>query len=444
VTASSLTELRPLNADDTFLAHLERRAAGTPWLHERKRANWQRFKDLPMPGRKEEKWRFAKLDRQLLDRLHLGNELDENAGTELAGRSDLIANTAGKLVSANDFLVDYQIPADELTGKGVFFGPLQQAIEEIPEVVQRYFLSEGTQLGSEKFFALHGAFVKSAAVLYVPRGVTVEQPFLSYHWNAQEDGAIFPHTLVVLEENAEAHLIDAFFSGDERTSGASFASADLHAGQNARLFRYVIQDFNEASTSFQMDAAVAQRDASIKNLSVNIGAKKARYETQCRIEGAGADIRNYSLTVADGDQEFDQRTLQIHNAPNAVSDLLYKNALLDSARTIFSGLIQVAEEAQQTDAYQTNRNLLLDPTAEANSLPGLEINANEVKCSHGATTGQLDKEELFYFLARGIPAREAKRLMVFGFFEEILGKIGNDELADSFRQLVHEKFARKV
>ena len=158
----------------------------------------------------------------------------------------------------------------------------------------------------------------------------------------------------------------------------------------------------------------------VKNLAVNIGAERARFENQTRIEGTGADVKMYSLTVAEESQEFDQRTFQTHNAGNAVSDLLYKNALLDKSRTIFSGLIKVAEGAQQTDAYQTNRNLLLDPTAEANALPGLEILANDVKCSHGATTGNVDRRELFYMMQRGIAKRDAMKLMVFGFFEEVI------------------------
>jgi Fe-S cluster assembly protein SufD len=152
----------------------------------------------------------------------------------------------------------------------------------------------------------------------------------------------------------------------------------------------------------------------------------------------------YSLTVAEESQEFDQRTFQIHNAPNAVSDLLYKNALLDKSRSIFSGLIKVAEGAQQTDAYQTNRNLLLDPTAEANALPGLEILANDVKCSHGATTGNVDASELFYMMSRGIPKRAAMQLMVFGFFEEVIEKVESDELAENLRTLIRNKFEAKI
>jgi len=149
----------------------------------------------------------------------------------------------------------------------------------------------------------------------------------------------------------------------------------------------------------------------------------------------------YALNVPSGSQEFDQRTLQTHIAPHSRSDLLFKNALLDKARTIFSGLIIVEEDAQQTDAYQTNNNLMLSEDAESNSLPGLEIKANDVKCSHGATTGRINESELFYFLARGIPRKKAQELMIFGYLEEIITKLGNEELAKYVRSSMQKKFS---
>jgi Fe-S cluster assembly protein SufD len=239
-------------------------------------------------------------------------------------------------------------------------------------------------------------------------------------------------------------VVDIFFSETEENEALSISVSNIHAGVNAKVFRKVVQDWNEKTVSFQLDTTVADRDAQVKNVAVNIGAQRARFENQTRIEGAGADVKMYSLTVAEGAQEFDQRTFQTHNAPNAVSDLLYKNALLDNSRTIFSGLIKVAEGSQQTDAYQTNRNLLLDPSADANALPGLEILANDVRCSHGATTGNVDKEELFYMMQRGIPQRVAMQLMVFGFFEEVIEKIDSEELVENLRQLIHQKFSSKI
>jgi Fe-S cluster assembly protein SufD len=147
-----------------------------------------------------------------------------------------------------------------------------------------------------------------------------------------------------------------------------------------------------------------------------------------------------AVTVAEDAQEIDQRTFQIHEAPNTASDLLYKNALDEQARTIFSGLIRVAPGAHKTDAYQKVRNLLLSDAAEANSMPGLEIEADEVRCTHGATSGQIDEEELFYLRSRGIPLREAQRLIVHGFLDEVLGRLGHDALAAKLSARLHEKF----
>jgi Fe-S cluster assembly protein SufD len=171
-----------------------------------------------------------------------------------------------------------------------------------------------------------------------------------------------------------------------------------------------------------------------------LGSRRARLENTVRIDGPGADVRLYGISVATGEQEFDQRTLQIHNAGKAKSDLLFKNVLLGKSRTIFSGLIKVAPDAQQTDAYQTNRNLLLSGEAEADSMPGLEIEANDVKCSHGATTGQVNPEELFYLLARGIPLPVAQELLAEGFLEEVLSKVDDEESAAVVREMFRQKF----
>ncbi|OYV45871.1 MAG: hypothetical protein B7X06_04055 [Verrucomicrobia bacterium 21-51-4] len=162
------------------------------------------------------------------------------------------------------------------------------------------------------------------------------------------------------------------------------------------------------------------------------------------MQGPGSEALLSSLTVAEGSEQFDQRSLQVHQAPNAKSDLLYKNALLDQSRTIFSGMIVVEPDAQRTDAYQTNRNLLLNPEAEAVSLPGLEIEANDVKCSHGATSSQLDPEELFYMQARGMPLPIAQELLVTGFFEEVIERIGHEELANHVREHVRKKLLKNV
>ncbi|MEC7274190.1 MAG: Fe-S cluster assembly protein SufD, partial [Verrucomicrobiota bacterium] len=313
-----------------------------------------------------------------------------------------------------------------------------------PDLMEKYFLKESTELGSQKFFGLHASAVKAGSVIYVPKGVEVVEPIVNYYWTSSERVSVYPHTLIITEDNAKLSVVDLFFSDNKNNEALNVSVCNIYAGAGAKVFRKVVQNWNQETISFQLDTTVAERDAQVKNIAVNIGASRARFENQTRIEGAGADIKMYSLTVAEKTQEFDQRTFQTHNANNAVSDLLYKNALLDKSRSIFSGLIKVAEGAQQTDAYQTNRNLLLDPRAEANALPGLEILANDVRCSHGATTGNVDEEELFYIMQRGISRRVAMQLMIFGFFEEIIDLIDNEELNENVRKLIHQKFDAKL
>ncbi len=415
------------------------------WLIDRRRQAAADFEQLPMPTAKDDRWRFATVSRLRNEWFDAPLSLIESKNVQsIIQRSKLVDSYSGRAVFVNDKLTQFNPLSEALAVQGVRYLPIEQALLEMPGLMQARFLVERTTLGSEKFHAWHVQMVKSGMVLYVPKNVTIKEPFVNYYWLDGEGARCFPHTLVVAEDNAEVSLVDVFFSADEQSPGIACATSTLYAGVGAKVFRKVVQDWNEQTISFQLDKTLADRDADVKNVAVNIGASAARYENQVQIDGAGAHVKLYSLTVAEKRQEFDQRTLQVHNAPNAVSDLLYKNALMDNSRTIFSGLIKVAEGAQQTDAYQTNRNLLLDPTADANALPGLEILANDVKCSHGATTGNFDPQELFYMMSRGISKRAAMQLMVFGFFEEIIEKVESDELADNLRMLIHNKFDNKV
>jgi len=414
------------------------------WLAKRRAAGLDQFNNLPLPTARDEAWRFASVGKLSIDDF---NPVETPATTTLDAlteRSVLVTARAGRAVFVDDAPARFEGVSAELIAQGVIYLPIAEAIEQHPELMEQYFLQESTELGSKKFFGLHAATVKAGSLLYVPKGVQIANPIVNYYWTSAERAAVFPHTLIIAEDNANVSVVDLFFSETEANEALNVSVSNIHAGAGAHVFRKIVQDWNEKTVSFQLDTIVAERDAQVKNIAVNIGAQRARFESQTRIEGAGADVKMYSLTVAEETQEFDQRTFQTHNAPNAVSDLLYKNALLDNSRTIFSGLIKVAEGAQQTDAYQTNRNLLLDPTAEANALPGLEILANDVRCSHGATTGNVDQAELFYMMQRGIPRRVAMQLMVFGFFEEVIEKIESDELADNLRQLIHKKFDAKI
>ncbi len=431
-----------LGEPESFEHHLATATLPTQWKSW-KNEYWRKFESLPMPRSRDENWRFAsRLDFDL-GAYAVPGSVNPSAVSEAMAQSDLVAKRSARFVFVDDRLVDQESPSQDLIAKGVVFMPLAEALESHGDLVERYLFQESTDLGSDKFHALHNAYSQGGYILHVPDGVEIAEPFVTYHWQSAPGAALFPHTLVIGGKHSRFSVVDVQRSLRPDREAFACAVGNVFADDGARIFRKTVQDFNPRTVSFQLDTNNVGRDATVRAINLNLGSRRARFENEVRINGAGADVKLYSLTVAEGDQEFDQRTLQIHNAPNAVSDLLYKNALLDHSRTIFSGLIKVAKDAQQTDAYQTNRNLLLNETAEANSLPGLEIEANDVKCSHGATTGQIDHDDLYYFLQRGIPRRIAQQLIVFGFFEEVIRQFDNEELEENLRAMIRAKFEKK-
>ncbi len=406
------------------------------WLRAMKNSAWNQYQSIPYPTRKTESFRFASFKRATDSGFCMNHKPQPQA---IAERPQLINDVAGSLVLINDQVISCSI-SGELVTKGVLFMPLTMALEKHESLVRKYLEQSHRNLGADKFYALHQALSFNGVFLYVPNGVVIEKPFITYHWVQGEQASIFPKTIVVAGASSQVSYVDYFATVDSQQRAFVSSSALVYSEKNASVSRKYIQNLNNLSTIFHTENTVAERDSSPTTVGIHLGGHYARHENALQINGENVSARLYGLTVAAGKQEFDQRTLQIHAAPHSYSDLLYKNALLEKARTIFSGMIMVNEAAQQTDAYQSNRNLQLSPDSEANSLPGLEILANDVKCSHGATTGRLDESELFYMRARGIKPLEAKRLLIFGFFEQILEKIEDEDLSESLRNLVHQRF----
>src|SRR6476660_2934990 len=291
-------------------------------------------------------------------------------------------------------------------------------------------MAQPAALGSAKFAALHEAFVTSGTFVYVPKGVEVERPIEIFHWLHGENASVFPHTLLIADELAKVTVIEHFRSAHADRAGFACGVNDLVVGRGAKLNYVCTQDWSEKTLAIQINSTSVERDASALSLNVNLGGAYSRYEGLSRLTGEGARSDMLAVSVGNRNQEFDARTLQDHASPHTTSDLLYKNALTDRARSTFGGLIRVEPHAHFTDAYQTVRNLLLSDDAEANSMPGLEILADNVKCSHGATSGQIDEEQLFYLLARGLPRNVANRLLVVGFLEEITQRLDQPAISE--------------
>jgi Fe-S cluster assembly protein SufD len=420
-------------------------ASAPAWWLERKRAAYEAFASLPMPCRTDESWRFSSLGSLGLAGFGPASASaaacggpDAPAGSHSASLATLLRPCASLCFVDGRHSGGLALPA-ELAAKGIVVTTLREALLRHSDLLREHFMAQPQKLGSAKFAALHTAFIEDGAFIRIPRGVVLDQPIAIVHASTGTGGAVFPHTLVIAEENSRVAIVDQFVSsgsGPQLACGAN----DLYAGHGAQITYAAAQGWSPETLSFQLNSTVVRRDARVQSLNLHLGARQARHESLSQLQAPGAFSEMLALTVAGGEQEFDQRTLQIHQAPNTKSDLLYKNALLDRARTIFSGLIVVDPDAQGTDAYQSNRNLMLSDDAEANSLPGLEIQANDVRRTHGATSSRIDAEQGFYLKSRGIPQDMAEKLLVFGFFEEVLNRLQDDQIHAALRSLVERRF----
>ncbi len=423
---------------EVFSRHLAALSSAPAWWIERKRAAYSRFEALPLPGRTDEGWRFSNISG-----VTLGGYSPAQGSPQTSPKAP---EALGVEPAASLLFVDGQLAASvavswELTKKGVIVTTLLEGLSKHPELLKEHFMAQPQKLGSAKFAALHEAFVQDGAFVHVPRGVEIGKPIVVVHSMSGSGKAVFPHTLVIAEDGAHVTVVDQFVSTDESRQFACGAN-DLYAGHGAKITYAAAQCWSHETLSFQFNSTVVRRDARVQSLNLHLGGRQARHESLSQLQAPGGFSEMLAITVASGAREYDQRTLQIHQAPNTKSDLLYKNALLDKSRTIFSGLIIVDPDAQKTDAYQSNRNLMLSDDAESNSLPGLEIQANDVRCTHGATSARIDPEQEFYLKSRGIPPKAANELLIFGFFEEVLNRLESEELHAAFRSLVRTRIGR--
>lgn len=412
------------------------------WFQERQWKAWEKFESLPLPHRKDPAWRYTTLGKIDLSRYAPAAAVDAALEKALIARSVGGPEVAGRLVNVNDRLVQRSELSEELRAQGVVFAPMGDDLSAQREVMLKHFMANDSVLGSQKFSALHQAHVRGGTFIYVPKGVRVELPLESFHWISGEGAALFPHTLVVAEEGAQVTLIDYLDSADRGQNGFVCGVSDLYVGAGAKVTYLAAQNWGEEVVAIKMNTAHVAAGGHLTSLHVNLGARYDRLESHNLLTGAGARSDMLSATVATATQEFDQRTLQDHLAPDTGSDLLYKNSLSDKSKTIFSGLIKVAPGAHRTDAYQKVRNLLLSDEAEADSMPGLEILADEVRCTHGATSGFVDDAELFYLQSRGIPRLLAQQLITQGFLTEVLTRLDDPRATARLADLLAAKFER--
>jgi len=412
------------------------------WLTEKRLHGWRAFQELPMPSLRDEAWRYTDIsDVRIEDFLpYAGSPNAASEGDLPAPVRKLIEEgeeNSALLVQHNSETAFSRVD-EELSRKGVIFTDLHTALAEHEDLIKEKLFGLVPE-DYDKFAALSAAVFAGGSFLYVPQGVDVEVPIQSYRW-LDVVGAIMPRTLVVVEAGSSVTYIDEYASADAEDPAFSNGAVELYVGEGSSL-RYVsLQNWERNVLHFNTIRSETEKDATIKSLVVSFGSQLSRTNVEAGLTAPGSDSEMLGIYFADQNQVLDHHTLQDHISPNAHSDLLYKGALRDESLAVFSGLIRVEPGAQKTDAYQTNRNLILGTDdAFAVSLPRLEILADDVKCSHGSTTGQVDATELFYLMSRGIPRREAEKLVVFGFFGEITSKIPLKGLKEKLDRAIEGK-----
>lgn len=432
-----------MSAVATIEEHVEALAAASPdWLAELRREAWSRYRELPYPQGREELWRFTDVKAIHPDNFSL---LGPETGTEITAIPSAAwaaleltgVESAGRAVHADSTPVSIEL-SDQAREAGVVLCDLETAVREHGDLLRPRL---GALVGpDDPFRALSLAVHRGGTFLHIPKGVKLTAPFQALHWisDAAAGSAVLPRSVIVISDEAEVVFNDLYASGPLAQPTLASPAVEVFVGRAARVGWVTWQDWGSGVRQVAHVRAHLDREALLNTLLVTLGGDFSRTWKECTMAGEGAQSYMFGLYFSHGDQRFEHWTLQDHVAPHCTSDLLYKGALADTSQALYYGTIHIRPNAYRSDAYQANRNLALSPKARALPNPQLEIENNDVRCTHGATVGQIDANQLFYLESRGIPRDEAKRLIVFGFFNQVLDKVEwsgmHERLGEAIRQ----------
>ena len=410
------------------------------WLREMRESSWQVYESLPMPTMQDEAWRrtnYQSIRWNEAEKRIPAN--GANISTVPAYRLEPLVGEGegGRLVFVDGKLVDYTFNADVKT-QGVVFADLVSASKSHESIVRANLMTKAVLPSDGKFAALHGALWNYGAVLYVPRNKAIEVPFHIVIYNTHS-GANFGHVLIILEENAQATVQVEYASADTSEHATYIGVTELLVGDSANLKYVALQDWNRNTYEFSHQRARVGKDANLDWIIGNMGSKLTKAQLEIDIDGYGATARMSGFFFADKDQLFDLDTQQNHNAPRTTSDLLFKGAAKDNARTVWQGMIKSLPDMQKIDGYQVCRNLMLNTEVRMDAIPGLEIEADDVKCSHAATFGTLEEHILFYLMSRGITRPQAQLMVIDGFFDELLQRVPFERVRERLQEAIEAK-----
>ena len=434
--------------DADTVARLSHRTAEPAWLAARRQVAFERFSALPWPDQTLEEWKHTdirKLDLERFDATPPVNEpVAELEDLPPEVRALAIGQKGDRLglgVRMDADLVHVRL-APKLADAGVILNRVEDVAREQPELVERWLGRAGVSEFEAKIEALNAAFTGGRSFLYVPRNVSVELPIQMVRWITHEGVAIFPRTVIVADEGASVTYIDYFSGAALAGEALCVAAVEIYAEQGATVNYLQVQDFPQSVWHFNVQRALVGRDATVRSLAATLGGKFSRSVAQAVLEGQGAHGELLGVYFGDHDQHIDNRTLQLHRAPHTSSELYYKGALKGSSQAIYSGLVDIEKDAKQSDAQQTNRNLLLSRGASALPDPFLEIKTSEVvRATHAVSVGRPDENVLFYLKSRGLDDEAAQNVFVKGFFQEVIDRVHVPEIRTSLEAAVEDELA---
>ncbi len=406
-------------------------------LKAQRMAAWVKFESTPMPSTSDEPWRRTDIRGLDVDQVKMQASAKTPVAAELL--QPLVAESHGALLVLQPGHAPELQTEDDLQEQGVVFTDWATAVREHTEILDRYM---DTVVSAEdgKFAALTAAMSQEGVLLYVPAGVQLQQPLHSIFWAPGTDAAFFHRVLIVLERGASAVFFHETASPTENEGQTVHAGiVEISIAEEASLKFVEVQNLGGHVWNFTHERAKIAREGRLDWIFGAVGSQLTKTFSDLDLTGQGAEGRFSGFYFASERQHFDHDTQQNHMAPNTMSDLLYKGALIDQSRSVWQGMIYVAPEAQKTDGFQANRNLILSKKARADSIPGLEILADDVRCTHGATVGQLEELPIYYLMTRGFPREEAERMMIDGFFAPIMERIPFDGVRERFRGMIEAK-----
>ncbi|HUM63971.1 MAG TPA: Fe-S cluster assembly protein SufD [Anaerolineaceae bacterium] len=440
--------------ENSFIIHRKSRASGevqsdlnitpvftdtNPFVQQYRQKAWRRYLSLSIPDSSQEHWRRTNLRGIDFSTFKLA-EPTENFQEQFPRIFD--APVAGKENGGTILLSPFDAKknvAPQVQKKGIIFETLDSLKVTQPQIIEKV-LSRIDHDKTAKFSALAGALGLQGILLYVPKNVRLELPLQSIFWAAGEGLLHSLQLFVYLEEGSSVTYVHESSSPNAGSSLSLHAALiDVYVGPDAHLNLVELQSWGENIVNFTSENVQVDRGGSVDWVFGALGSRLTKNVSNLSMIGAGATGKMSGFYFTDHVQHLDHDTQQNHLAPNTTSDLLFKGALTDNSRSVWQGMIYVSPEANKADGYQANRNLVLSKNARADSIPGLEILTDDVRCTHGATVGKIDEDQVFYLTSRGMPRDDAERLIVEGFFEPIMQRIPFEGVRKRFQNAIKEK-----